>query len=192
MNTYDDNDLVLSYISGNESALEILINRYKDKVFSYLMMNVRHQEIAEDLFQDVFIKVINTLRSGTYKEEGKFINWLMRITRNITIDYFRSHQRMPIMESNDEFNIFDILHVLDPSIEDRMILDQTYAEIAKLVEELPQSQKEVLKMRFYDDLSFKDIADITGVSINTSLGRMRYALINLRKLLQAKEVASLS
>ena len=185
--SYNDNELVLSYVSGNENALEVLIYRHKDKIFSYLINNVHNQEVAEDLFQDIFIKVINTLRSGNYKEEGKFIHWLMRIARNMTIDYFRANQRMPIMESNDEFNIFNFLQVLDPSIEDKIILNQTYNEISDLVNELPEPQKEVLKMRFYDNLSFKDIAEITGVSINTALGRMRYALTNLRKSLHEKQ-----
>ena len=151
-------------------------------------MSVKNRELAEDIFQDTFIKVINTLRSGNYKEEGKFVQWVMRIANNLKIDYFRKMQRMPVVETNGEFDIFDLINGTDPSIEQKMITEQVYAEITELVKLLPDEQREVLEMRIYQDISFKDIAEQTNVSINTALGRMRYALINLRKIIKEKNV----
>lgn len=183
-----DNELVALYVNGDESALKTLIQRHEKRVFSYILLSVKNRELAEDIFQDTFIKVINTLRSGNYHEEGKFVQWVMRIANNLKIDYFRKMQRMPAFETNGEFDIFDIIYGSDPSIEQKMITEQLYAEIAEMVKLLPAEQREVLEMRIYQDISFKDIAEMTDVSINTALGRMRYALINLRKILKEKNV----
>lgn len=183
-----DNELITRYMDGDESALKVLIQRHEKKVFSYIMLSVKNRELAEDIFQDTFIKVINTLRSGNYKEEGKFVQWVMRIANNLKIDYFRKMQRMPAVETNGDFDIFDVIYGTDPSIEQKMITEQIYEEITGLVKLLPAEQREVLEMRIYQDVSFKDIAEMTGVSINTALGRMRYALINLRKIMKEKNV----
>ena len=183
-----DNELISLYVNGDESALKILIQRHEKRVFSYILLSVKNRELAEDIFQDTSIKVINTLRSGNYHEEGKFVQWVMRIANNLKIDYFRKMQRMPAFESNGEFDIFDIIYGTDPSIEQKMITEQLYAEVAEMVKYLPDEQREVLEMRIYQDISFKDIAEMTNVSINTALGRMRYALINLRKILKEKNV----
>lgn len=183
-----DNELIARYMEGDESALKTLIQRHEKKVFSYIMLSVKNRELAEDIFQDTFIKVINTLRSGNYKEEGKFIQWVMRIANNLKIDYFRKQQRMPVFEGNGDFDIFDLINGSDPSAEQKLITEQIYAEITSLVKLLPEEQREVLEMRIYQDISFKDIAEITNVSINTALGRMRYALINLRKIIKERNV----
>jgi RNA polymerase sigma-70 factor (ECF subfamily) len=183
-----DNELIVRYVAGDEVALKQLIDRHQKKVFSYILMSVKNRELAEDIFQDTFIKVINTLKSDNYKEEGKFLQWVMRIANNLKIDYYRKVQRMPVFESNTDFNIFDVLNGTDPSIEQKIITEQIYSDVKNLVQYLPEEQREVLEMRIYDDVSFKDIAEITGVSINTALGRMRYALINLRKMIKEKNV----
>ncbi len=183
-----DNELIARYVAGDESALKTLITRHEKKVFSYIMLSVKNRELAEDIFQDTFIKVINTLRSGNYKEEGKFVQWVMRIANNLKIDYFRKMQRMPAFEGNGDFDIFDVIYGSDPSVEQKMITEQIYEELRVLITLLPDEQREVLEMRIYNDISFKDIAEITGVSINTALGRMRYALINLRKIIKEKNV----
>jgi len=183
-----DNELITRYVEGDEVALKQLISRHQKKIFSYILMSVKNRELAEDIFQDTFIKVINTLKSDNYKEEGKFLQWVMRIANNLKIDYYRKVQRMPVFESNSDFNIFDVLNGTDPSVEQKIITEQIYSDVKNLIQYLPDEQREVLKMRIYDDVSFKDIAEITGVSINTALGRMRYALINLRKLIKEKNV----
>lgn len=183
-----DNELISQYASGDESALKSLITRHEKKVFSYIMFSVKSRELAEDIFQDTFIKVINTIRSGNYKEEGKFIQWVMRIANNLKIDYFRKVQRMPAFETNGEFDIFDVIYGTEPSAEQKIITEQIYTELRSLIQLLPDEQREVLEMRIYQDISFKDIADITDVSINTALGRMRYALINLRKIIKERNV----
>ncbi|MEG1555569.1 MAG: sigma-70 family RNA polymerase sigma factor [Bacteroidales bacterium] len=183
-----DNELISRYMEGDESALKSLILRHEKKVFSYILVSVKNRELAEDIFQDTFIKVINTLRSGSYKEEGKFIQWVMRIANNLKIDYYRKIQRLPAFENNGEFDIFDLLYGSDPSIEQKIITEQIHQDVSNLIHYLPEEQREVLEMRIYQDISFKDIAEITGVSINTALGRMRYALINLRKIIQEKKL----
>jgi RNA polymerase sigma-70 factor (ECF subfamily) len=179
-----DRELVDDYLSGNLSSLEKLIHRHKDRVYSYILMVVRDTELADDLFQDTFIKVINTLNSGTYKEEGKFIQWVMRISHNLIIDHFRKSRRIPVIDNNSD----DTIGITDPCMEEKMITDQIYEDVRKLIDYLPKEQREVLIMRHYSDMSFKEIADVTDVSINTALGRMRYALINLRKLIKEKGV----
>jgi len=181
-----DEQLVASYIAGSELALEELISRYQQKVFSYIVMVVRSKELAEDLFQDTFIKVINTLRSGNYREEGKFSQWIMRISRNLIIDHFRKNQKMPFMENNSDGDIFDGFSEPSMSIEQAIITKQIHETLRCLVTLLPKEQREVLTMRLYQDLSFKEIAAQTNVSINTALGRMRYAILNLRKLANEK------
>jgi len=183
-----DQELIGRYIAGNQSSLEILIHRHKNRVFAYILMIVKDKELAEDLFQDTFIKVINTIRSGSYKEEGKFIQWVMRIAHNLIIDYFRKSKRIPIVENKDEYDIFDKVRIPVESVEERLITEQIHLDVKKLIEYLPLEQKEVLIMRHYGDMSFKDIAEVTNVSINTALGRMRYALINLRKLVHENEI----
>jgi len=184
-----DKELISSYLNGNQVSLERLIQRHQNRVFAYILMVVKDKQLADDIFQDTFIKVINTVRSGAYKEEGKFIQWVMRIAHNLIIDYFRKSKRIPVVENdNDDFDIFDTIRFTDPSIEDQMITDQIHDDVRKLIELLPPEQKEVLFMRHYSEMSFKDIAEQTDVSINTALGRMRYALINLRKLIKEKNV----
>ena len=183
---HSDEQLVTSYISGHELALEELVSRYQQKVFSYILMVVRNRELAEDLFQDTFIKVINTLRTGSYREEGKFSQWIMRIARNLIIDYFRRNQKMSFVENNYGTDIFDGFSEPSMSIEQVIITQQIHESLRDLVTLLPEEQREVLRMRLYQDMSFKEIAEQTNVSINTALGRMRYAILNLRKLAEEK------
>ncbi len=183
-----DQELVRHFITGDHSSLETLINRHQRKIFSYIILIVKDKQLAEDIFQDTFIKVINTLRAGTYNEEGKFLPWVMRIAHNLVIDFFRKSKRMPVVENSEEYDLFETLNFFEDNVEDRMITRQIHEDVKKLVEYLPQEQKEVLKMRHYQDMSFKDIADQTEVSINTALGRMRYALINLRKMVKEKDI----
>ncbi|MFA6950482.1 MAG: sigma-70 family RNA polymerase sigma factor [Lentimicrobiaceae bacterium] len=184
-----DQELINRYLSGDEICLEQLIHRHKSKVYSYILMVIKDKQSADDIFQDTFIKVIFTLRSGTYKEEGKFIQWVMRIAHNLVIDYFRKAKRLPVVENqNDDYNILDNLSIYDESVEDKIITEQVHQDIRDMIEYLPAEQREVLVMRHYADMSFKDIAEQTDVSINTALGRMRYALINLRKMMEKKEI----
>ena len=183
-----DQDLVSRYIKGNELALETLINRHKDRVFGYINNLLKDKQLAEDIFQDVFIKVIHTIKAGKYNEEGKFLPWVMRISHNMVIDYFRKAKRMRTTSGNENFDIFDTIKRTDPNAEDEMMALQVQGDVKKLIEFLPDDQKEVLKLRYYSELSFKEIAEETNVSINTALGRMRYALINLRKLIEEKEL----
>lgn len=180
--TIADRDLVRQYIIGNEDALETLIVRHKTKVFTSIMMYVKDTVIAEDIFQDTFIKVVETLRKGKYKEEGKFLPWVMRISYNLCIDYFRKVKRTPTITNSDGNDIFNVLRFSNPSVEDDMIKRQTYDKVKALVDKLPVEQREVVMLRHYAELSFKEISAMTGVSINTALGRMRYALINMRKI----------
>ncbi|MFZ4400443.1 MAG: RNA polymerase sigma factor [Bacteroidales bacterium] len=187
-NVLTDNELIAKYLDGNHQMLECLISRHQKKVFSYILMIVKDKAIAEDIFQDTFIKIINTIRSGYYKEEGKFIQWAMRIAHNLTIDHFRRIKKIPIIENKDEFNIFDTIKVYDESIEEKLITEQIHADVKSLLEMLPDEQKEVIILRHYADMSFKDIAEHTNVSINTALGRMRYALINMRKIMKEKSI----
>jgi RNA polymerase sigma-70 factor (ECF subfamily) len=184
-----DQELINRYLSGNEASLEQLIHRHKSKVFSYILMVVKNKQHADDIFQDTFIKVIHTLKSGSYKEEGKFIQWVMRIAHNLVIDHFRKSKRIPLVETaNGEGNVLDNLRIYDESIEDRIINEQIHNDVRALIEYLPSEQRDVLMMRHYADMSFKDIAEQTDVSINTALGRMRYALINMRKMIEKKEI----
>ncbi len=186
-----DQQLVRLYIEGSEAALEALITRHKEKVFGYIVNLVRNGEIAEDIFQDTFIKVIRTLKNGQYNEEGKFIPWVLRIAHNLVIDHFRKSNRMPMKRSTEEYDVFDTIKGEEPNIEDRLFDSQVTKDLRKLIEVLPENQRQVLKMRLYSRMSFKDIAEETNVSINTALGRMRYALINLRKLIEENEIQML-
>ena len=183
-----DQELIRQFINGDHASLEELIKRHQRKVFSYILLIVKDKHLAEDIFQDTFIKVINTLRAGTYNEEGKFLPWVMRIAHNLIIDFFRKSKRMPYVENSEEYDLFETLKVFEETIEDKLIIAQIHKDVKRLVEYLPEEQKEVLKMRHYKDMSFKDIAEQTNVSINTALGRMRYALINLRKMVSEKEI----
>ena len=183
-----DSKLVSRYISGHEKSLEILINRHKQRIYSFIYSKVYDRNLTEDIFQDTFIKVIRTLKLGNYNEEGKFISWVMRIAHNLVIDHFRKNSRIPKFENSYDFDIFSVLKNTDIDIENKMIKDQILGEVKKIIEFLPHDQKEVLIYRYYNDLSFKEISEKTGVSINTSLGRMRYALINLRNIIKKKNI----
>lgn len=183
-----DSVLVNNYINGSEKSLEILIIRHKQRIFSFILSKVSDREVAEDIFQDTFIKVINTLKRGAYNEEGKFLPWVMRISHNLIIDHFRRNKRLPKFNNTDDFDIFDVLSDEMLSVENQIIKEQILEDVKKMVEELPEDQKEVLLMRMYKDMSFKEIAENTDVSINTALGRMRYALINLRKLIEKHNI----
>lgn len=185
----EDSVLVRDYIAGEEKALEILINRHNQRITSFIYSKVLDRDITEDIFQDTFIKVIKTLKKGTYSEEGKFLPWVMRIAHNLIIDHFRKNKRMPMFEGNDDFNIFSVIGDEKLNAEKQLIKDQIDSDLRSLVEELPDDQKEVLIMRIYRDMSFKEISENTGVSINTALGRMRYALINLRKIIDKNKIA---
>ena len=176
-----DSALVSLYISGNENAFELLVNRHKNKVYTTILLIVKDTETAEDLLQDTFIKAIHTMKGGRYNEEGKFSSWICRIAHNLAIDYFRKEKRNPMINIEDNGNIFNTLSFSEESIEALQIKEETHDRLRELIQQLPEAQKEVLIMRHYADMSFQEIAETTGVSINTALGRMRYALINLRK-----------
>ncbi|QMU31132.1 RNA polymerase sigma factor [Adhaeribacter radiodurans] len=183
MNTIQlsDSELVSLYIAGNENAFELLVKRHKNKVFTTILLIVKDTYTAEDLLQDTFIKAIHTMKSGRYNEEGKFSSWICRIAHNLAIDYFRKEKRNPTIEMEDGSNVFNTLAFAEESIEALQIKEDTHKRLRELIQQLPEAQKEVLIMRHYADMSFQEIAETTGVSINTALGRMRYALINLRK-----------
>ena len=183
-----DGVLVSNYINGNEKALEIIINRHKQRIFSFILSKVMDREIAEDIFQDTFIKVIKTLKRGAYNEEGKFLPWVMRIAHNLIIDHFRRNKRIPTFKNTDEFDIFSVISDNVLNAESQIIKTQILDDVRSIIQELPEDQKEVLLMRMYKDMSFKEIAENTDVSINTALGRMRYALINLRKLIEKHRI----
>jgi len=183
-----DAQLVSAYMKGNEQAISVLITRHKQKIYSFIYSKVFDRDVSEDIFQDTFIKVIKTLKRGAYNEEGKFIPWVMRISHNLVIDHFRKNNRMPKFENNSDFNIFSVLHDGSLNAEKTMIKEQVEGDLKKIIQELPDDQKEVLLMRIYKEMSFKDISEKTGVSINTALGRMRYALINLRKVIEKHNI----
>ena len=183
-----DAALVTAYLQGDESALSTLITRHKQRIYSFIYSKVFDRDVAEDVFQDTFIKVINSLKRGKYNEEGKFLPWVMRISHNLVIDHFRKNNRMPKFENNTDFNIFSVLSDNSLNAENTMIKGQVASDVRRLVEELPEDQKQVLLMRIYKDMSFKEISQQTGVSINTALGRMRYALINLRKVIDKHNI----
>ncbi len=183
-----DSTLVKDYINGNEVALEWLIKKHQQRIFSFIYSKVQNRDVTEDIFQDTFIKVIKTLKKGNYNEEGKFLPWVMRIAHNLVIDYFRKNKRIPLFKNTDEFDIFSVLGDDSLNIEGKIIKEQILSDVSELVNELPEEQREVLKMRIYMDMSFNEISETTGVSINTALGRMRYALINLRKIVEKRKI----
>jgi len=186
--TITDAVLVSNYIKGDESSLSMLIKRHKQRIYSFIYSKVLDRDITEDVFQDTFIKVINTLKRGAYNEEGKFLPWVMRIAHNLVIDHFRKNNRMPKFDNSGEFSIFSVLSDGDLNAEKKIIKSQVEEDVRRLIEELPEDQKQVLVMRMYNDMSFKEISEKTGVSINTALGRMRYALINMRKIIEKHNI----
>jgi RNA polymerase sigma-70 factor (ECF subfamily) len=180
--------LVKNYIVGDENALSVLINRHQSKIYGFIYSRMTDRDAADDIFQDTFIKVIKTLKSNSYNEEGKFLPWVMRISHNLIIDHYRRVKKMPVLRDREEYSIFSILTDTSLNAEGRIITDAIEKDLKKIIKGLPEDQKEVVMMRIYQDLSFVEIADLTGVSINTALGRMRYALINLRKLVKKNEI----
>ena len=190
LKTLTDNELVELYAKGNNEAFDILLFRHKSKVFGYIYYNVRNKELAEDIFQETFIRVITTVREGRYVESGKFVAWVNRIAHNLIIDNFR-HEKNENTVSNDEYEGFDLLNnskLCDGTVEDELVQQQVFSDVHRLVSVLPENQKEIIQMRYYDGLSFKEIADKTNISINTALGRMRYALLNIRKIADEKGI----
>ena len=186
----NDQELVQAYIKGDQSAIEILINRHRSKVYTYILLTIKNQQLAEDLFQETFIKVIQSLRAGKYRDNGRFLSWVIRIAHNLIIDHFRKEKQMNSVSNDDsEVDLFNSKKFSDSNIEELIVNSQIKAEIRTLINELPDDQREVVLLRHYGELSFKEIADQTDVSINTALGRMRYALINLRKLIKEKDLS---
>lgn len=183
-----DSLLIKNYINGDERALEMLISRHNQRITGFIYSKVNDRAITEDIFQDTFIKVIRTLKRGSYNEEGKFLPWVMRIAHNLVIDHFRKSSRMPMYHGSDSFNIFSVISDEKLNAEGQIIKNQIDSDLVLLIEKLPEDQKEVLVMRIYRDMSFKEISENTGVSINTALGRMRYALINLRKVISENNI----
>jgi RNA polymerase sigma-70 factor (ECF subfamily) len=194
MKRLDDRDLITDYLKGNQKAFEVLLMRHKDKIFRFIHMKLRDRVLAEDVFQETFVKIINTLKLGSYNEEGKFLPWAMRIAHNLVIDHFRKASKVRMISesssSREDFNIFDVLSLTDKNIEQKITYDELEKQMVDLIEFLPATQKEILKMRIFQDMSFKDIAESEDISINTALGRMRYALINLRKLIDKHQLVT--
>ena len=189
MSILPDNILIQQYLKGDNESFEILLNKYKQRIYSFIYSKIKDRDIADDIFQDTFIKVIQTLKKGAYNEKGRFVSWVMRIAHNLIIDHFRRQQRMPVYDTYDrEQDVFYRLSEPTKNIEDMIIDSQIKTDINALMLELPKNQYEVLKIRLFQDMSFKEIAERTDVSINTSLGRMRYGLINLRKLIDERNL----
>lgn len=184
----NDNELIQRYINGDENSLNLLLNKHQRKIFSFIMMRVKERALAEDIFQDTFFKVIDSLKGGKYNEEGKFLPWVMMIANNLCMDHFRRIKRMPVIVDSDGKDILNVLRFAEESREDEIIRAQTVKTVRELIDKLPADQKEVLVLRHYADLSFKEIAEMTGTNINTALGRMRYALLNLRKMIGEKAI----
>jgi len=188
LNKKTDQELIHIYLDGKETALAALLERYKSKIYTSIYMKVKDEYLAEDIFQETFIKVINTLKGGKYNDEGKFLPWVMRIAHNMIMDHFRKEKRAPSIVNTEGFDIFDVLDFSDENVESKMLREQRDIDLKRMIQKLPDDQKEVLIMRHFCDMSFKDIADITEVSINTALGRMRYALANLRKMIEGQSL----
>ncbi|MBN97303.1 MAG: RNA polymerase subunit sigma-24 [Flavobacteriaceae bacterium] len=184
-----DAQLVSNYILGEEVALSVLINRHQARLYGFIFSKIQDRDATEDVFQDTFIKVIRTLKRGNYNEQGKFLPWVMRIAHNLVIDYFRKNNRMPKFKNKGDFDIFSVLSDESPNAENKIVENQIADHVRILLEELPEDQKTVIKMRIYQDMSFKEISENTGVSINTALGRMRYGLINLRKMIDKHNIS---
>ncbi len=183
-----DTVLVKEYIAGNEAALSKLIKKHQSKIYGFIYSKIHDRDICDDVFQDTFIKVIKTLKSNSYNEEGKFLPWVMRIAHNLVIDTYRKNAKMPMVRETDEFSIFSKMTFEEKSIENQLIADQIKIDLNKVIDKLPKEQKEVLTMRYFNDLSYKEIAEETGVSLNTALGRMRYAILNLKKLIEKHDI----
>jgi len=188
-NFINDAQLVSDYISGNERALSILINKHQSRLYGFIFSKIQDRDAANDIFQDTFIKVIRTLKRGNYNEQGKFLPWVMRISHNLIIDYFRKNNRMPKFKGKNDFDIFSVISDDSLNIENKIVDAQIEDHVRILLDELPEEQKAVIKMRIYQEMSFKEISESTGVSINTSLGRMRYGLINLRKMIDKHKIS---
>ncbi len=184
-----DRQLINLYLDGDLQAFSTVVHRYKDKIYSSIYLLVKDKYLAEDIFQDSFIRIIDTLQSGKYSDEGKFLPWAMRIAHNLCVDHFRKVKRSPVIKTSDDSDIFDVLNFSEPGADHRMMQRQTHDRVRKMLELLPEDQREVIIMRHYADLSFKEIATLTNCSINTALGRMRYGLINLRKMVVEKQIA---
>src|SRR5450432_521635 len=184
-----DHELIHQFRDGDLHALEALIIRHKDKLYTSILFLVKDKYLAEDIFQDVLIKIIDTIRGGRYTEEGKFLPWAMRIAHNLCVDHFRKVKRTPTIKTSDDRDIFEVLNFSEPGADQRMMQGQSYERVRKMLDMLPEDQREVIVMRHYADLSFKEIATLTKCSINTALGRMRYGLINLRKMMVEKQIA---
>lgn len=188
MNKFEDRELVSAYLNGNEKAFETLLLRHKDKVYRFIYMKVRDGALAEDIFQDTFIKVVRTLKSGSYNEEGKFLPWAMRIAHNLIIDYFRKKNKVRLVSESssmrDDYNVFHTIDNDEKNVEETISQTELEEQMVELIDHLPESQRDILRKRIFKEMSFKDIAEEEDISINTALGRMRYALINLRKLIE--------
>jgi len=184
-----DNELINLFGEGNFDALEALVLRHKDKLYTSILFLVKDKYLAEDIFQDVFIRIIDTLRGGRYTEEGKFLPWAQRIAHNLCVDHFRKVKRTPTIKTGDDKDIFEVLNFTEDGVDIRMMKRQSYDRVREMLERLPEDQREVIVLRHYADMSFKEIASVTNCSINTALGRMRYGLINLRKMMVQKQIA---
>jgi len=184
-----DNDLINLFVAGNVNALEVLVLRHKDKLYTSILFLVKDKYLAEDIFQDVFIRIIDTMRSGRYTEEGKFLPWAMRIAHNLCVDHFRKVKRTPTIRTGENHDIFEVLNFTEDSAEDKMMKKQSHNRVKDMLDQLPEDHREVIILRHYADMSFKEIASVTNCSINTALGRMRYGLINLRKMMVQKQIA---
>ena len=187
-NSLSDRELIRAYRGGDEQAFETLLNRHQERVYTKINFIVRDSELANDLFQDTFIKVIRLLKEGKYVEEGKFLPWVLRIAHNMAIDHFRRNKKMRMVRSRDEIDVFATIDTGDAHVEDLLVEGQIHSDVRHIIDKLPEDQREVVRMRMYDNLSFKEIAETTGVSINTALGRMRYAVINLRKIVRENNI----
>ena len=185
---FSDKDFVMSFIKGDESALTVLIDKYRSRIFGFIISKVKNKEVAEDIFQETFIKVINNIKRGKYNEQGKFIVWVMTITHNLIMDYFRKQKKRKFLKSTDDFNVFDFINNGELNVEQKLIKEQILDLLKTLINELPIEQKEILQMRYYSKMSYKEISEKCEISINTALGRMRYAIINLRKIVKRKGV----
>jgi RNA polymerase sigma-70 factor (ECF subfamily) len=194
LNNLDDRDLVSTYVDGNEKAFEVLLLRHKDKMYRFIYMKVRNRDLAQDIFQEAFVKIINTLKLGAYNEEGKFLPWAMRIAHNLVIDHFRKSSKMRMISesssSREDFNIFSVLSLDEKNAYETLAYGELETQMVGLIDHLPESQRDILIKRLYQEMSFKDIAEMENISINTALGRMRYALINLRKLIEKHQLVT--
>jgi RNA polymerase sigma factor (sigma-70 family) len=189
LTNYTDQQLVHLYMEGDFDAISTLVNRYKDRIYTSIYLLVKDKYLAEDLFQDVFIRVNDTLKAGRYTNEGKFLPWTLRIAHNLCVDHFRKVKRIPTIKTSDDYDIFEVLNFSDANAEGRMMQDQTNDTVRQMIDMLPEDQREVIILRHYADLSFKEIAELTKCNINTALGRMRYGLINLRRMMNEKQIA---